>query len=34
MTTSAYTHRNQKGVTSSLLGKEVILQNGRLQLLS
>ena len=31
MTTTAYTHRNQKGVTYYLLGKEVVLQNGRPQ---
>ena len=29
MTTIASTHRNRKGVPSSLLGKEVVLQNGR-----
>ncbi len=31
MTTTASTHRNRKGVTSSLLGKAVVLQNGRPQ---
>lgn len=34
VTTTVYTHRNQKGVTSSLLGKEVVLQNGRPRLAS
>ncbi len=31
MTTTPYTYRNQKGVTYYLLGKEVVLQNGRPQ---
>ncbi len=31
MTTTASTHRNRKGVTYYLLGKEVVLQNGRPQ---
>jgi hypothetical protein len=31
VTTTASTYRNRKGVPSSLLGKEVVLQNGRPQ---